>query len=188
MKSSDKIADVQPQKRVKTEKKGSKKDDLSVEDLEKQLAAEGIINAEDLGESEELDEDPSEDEEEVFEESEDLDSEPEEQDDEDDEDEEEEEEDEDEDEEEELKPEPTKSIAKPSKAPKTEVKAESFTIQGGQSKKPFSDLHLSEPTQKALDAMGFTTMTSVQEHTIPPLLAVMFWELPRPEAVRHWHS
>lgn len=169
MKSSDKIADVQPQKRVKTEKKGSKKDDLSVEDLEKQLAAEGIINAEDLGESEELDEDPSEDEEEVFEESEDLDSEPEEQDDEDDEDEEEEEEDEDE--KEELKPEPTKSIAKPSKAPKTEVKAESFTIQGGQSKKPFSDLHLSEPTQKALDAMGFTTMTSVQEHTIPPLLA-----------------
>lgn len=165
MKSSDKIADVQPQKRVKTEKKGSKKDDLSVEDLEKQLAAEGIINAEDLGESEELDEDPSEDEEEVFEESEDLVSEPEDQ------DEEEEEEEEEENEEDELEPEPTKSIAKPSKAPKTEVKAESFTIQGGQSKKPFSELNLSEPTQKALDAMGFTTMTSVQEHTIPPLLA-----------------
>lgn len=36
---------------------------------------------------------------------------------------------------------------------------------------PFSTLDLSENTQKALTQMGFTTMTPVQERTIPPLLA-----------------
>lgn len=35
----------------------------------------------------------------------------------------------------------------------------------------FTALNLSGPTQAALDRMGFTTMTEVQERTIPPLLA-----------------
>jgi ATP-dependent RNA helicase DDX18/HAS1 len=35
----------------------------------------------------------------------------------------------------------------------------------------FTALNLSGPTQSALDRMGFTTMTEVQERTIPPLLA-----------------
>ncbi|KZT21718.1 DEAD-domain-containing protein [Neolentinus lepideus HHB14362 ss-1] len=37
-------------------------------------------------------------------------------------------------------------------------------------RKPFTDLELSEPTQKALAEMGFTHMTPVQEKSIPPLL------------------
>lgn len=35
---------------------------------------------------------------------------------------------------------------------------------------PFSTLELSEPTQKALSEMGFTTMTPIQAKSIPPLL------------------
>lgn len=35
----------------------------------------------------------------------------------------------------------------------------------------FAELNLSEPTLKAIEKMGFTTMTSVQSRTIPPLLA-----------------
>ncbi|KAJ9091263.1 ATP-dependent RNA helicase [Naganishia cerealis] len=38
-------------------------------------------------------------------------------------------------------------------------------------RQPFSALNLSGPTQAALDRMGFTAMTEVQERTIPPLLA-----------------
>ena len=38
-------------------------------------------------------------------------------------------------------------------------------------RKPFSELELSEPTTKALAEMGFTHMTSIQEKSIPPLLA-----------------
>ncbi|KAI1797665.1 DEAD-domain-containing protein [Ganoderma leucocontextum] len=38
-------------------------------------------------------------------------------------------------------------------------------------RKPFSELDLSEPTMRALKEMKFETMTSVQEHSIPPLLA-----------------
>ncbi|UZJ51499.1 hypothetical protein CBS101457_000819 [Exobasidium rhododendri] len=38
-------------------------------------------------------------------------------------------------------------------------------------KQRFTDLHLSEPTIGALDAMGFKTMTEVQARCIPPLLA-----------------
>ena len=38
-------------------------------------------------------------------------------------------------------------------------------------RKPFSELELSEPTSRALAEMGFTTMTSIQEKSIPPLLA-----------------
>lgn len=41
----------------------------------------------------------------------------------------------------------------------------------GPSRKPFSELDLSEPTMKALKEMKFETMTAVQEHSIPPLLA-----------------
>ncbi|RPB09363.1 DEAD-domain-containing protein [Morchella conica CCBAS932] len=35
----------------------------------------------------------------------------------------------------------------------------------------FSDLHLSPGTQKAIEKLGFTTMTEVQSRTIPPLMA-----------------
>lgn len=38
-------------------------------------------------------------------------------------------------------------------------------------RKPFSSLDLSEKTSRALDEMGFTTMTPVQSKAIPPLLA-----------------
>ena len=38
-------------------------------------------------------------------------------------------------------------------------------------RKPFSALELSEPTMKALEDMGFKTMTPVQAKSIPPLLA-----------------
>ena len=36
---------------------------------------------------------------------------------------------------------------------------------------PFSSLDLSQNTSKAIQEMGFETMTKVQERTIPPLLA-----------------
>lgn len=42
---------------------------------------------------------------------------------------------------------------------------------GESDRKPFSELELSEPTMRALDDMGFTTMTAIQEKSIPPLLA-----------------
>ncbi|KAJ3480268.1 hypothetical protein NLI96_g8474 [Meripilus lineatus] len=38
-------------------------------------------------------------------------------------------------------------------------------------RKPFSELELSENTSRALEEMGFKTMTPVQEKSIPPLLA-----------------
>ncbi|KAL6304213.1 DEAD-domain-containing protein [Sparassis latifolia] len=38
-------------------------------------------------------------------------------------------------------------------------------------RKPFSELELSDATTKALANMGFTTMTPIQEKSIPPLLA-----------------
>lgn len=38
-------------------------------------------------------------------------------------------------------------------------------------REPFSSLELSEPTNRALAEMGFTTMTPVQAKAIPPLLA-----------------
>ena len=38
-------------------------------------------------------------------------------------------------------------------------------------RQPFSTLELSEPTLKALEEMGFKTMTPVQSKTIPALLA-----------------
>jgi ATP-dependent RNA helicase DDX18/HAS1 len=37
--------------------------------------------------------------------------------------------------------------------------------------KEFTELNLSERTQKALDGMGFTTMMEIQQRAIPPLLA-----------------
>lgn len=36
-----------------------------------------------------------------------------------------------------------------------------------QGRKPFSELSLSEPTLKALGEMGFSTMTAIQEQSIP---------------------
>ncbi|KAF9507867.1 hypothetical protein BS47DRAFT_1373791 [Hydnum rufescens UP504] len=45
------------------------------------------------------------------------------------------------------------------------------TNPGDSDRVPFSTLDLSENTQKALVEMGFSTMTPVQERTIPPLLA-----------------
>lgn len=44
-------------------------------------------------------------------------------------------------------------------------------VRGVMSATSFSSLDLSEPTQKALATMGFSTMTEVQARTIPPLLA-----------------
>lgn len=38
-------------------------------------------------------------------------------------------------------------------------------------RQPFSEAGLSEPTLKALEGMGFSTMTEVQARTIPPLMA-----------------
>ena len=38
-------------------------------------------------------------------------------------------------------------------------------------RQPFSTLDLSEPTRKAIEAMGFKTMTEVQARCIPPLMA-----------------
>lgn len=38
-------------------------------------------------------------------------------------------------------------------------------------RRPFSDLELSENTMRALEEMGFKTMTAIQEKAIPPLLA-----------------
>lgn len=38
-------------------------------------------------------------------------------------------------------------------------------------RKPFSELDLSEPTMRGLEGMGFKTMTTIQEKSIPPLLA-----------------
>ena len=46
-----------------------------------------------------------------------------------------------------------------------------FSASDETERKPFSALHLSEPTAKALAEMGFTTMTPVQEKCIPSLLA-----------------
>lgn len=43
--------------------------------------------------------------------------------------------------------------------------------QDDSGREPFSSLELSEPTNKALVDMGFTTMTPVQAKAIPPLLA-----------------
>lgn len=37
-------------------------------------------------------------------------------------------------------------------------------------RKPFSELELSEPTNKALEGMGFKTMTDIQAKSIPALL------------------
>ena len=42
--------------------------------------------------------------------------------------------------------------------------------EGAPERKPFSELGLSENTMKALEEMGFKTMTPVQEKAIPPLL------------------
>ena len=43
--------------------------------------------------------------------------------------------------------------------------------EGAPERKPFSELGLSENTMRALEEMGFKSMTAVQEKSIPPLLA-----------------
>ena len=43
--------------------------------------------------------------------------------------------------------------------------------EGAPERRPFSELGLSENTMRALDEMGFKTMTAIQEKAIPPLLA-----------------
>ncbi|KAJ3526129.1 hypothetical protein NM688_g8297 [Phlebia brevispora] len=45
--------------------------------------------------------------------------------------------------------------------------SENVDISG---RKSFSELELSEPTMRALEEMGFKTMTQIQEKSIPPLL------------------
>lgn len=52
-----------------------------------------------------------------------------------------------------------------------DVTPEASTSNVGKERQPFSTLSLSEPTNKALEAMGFKTMTPVQAKAIPPLLA-----------------
>ncbi|KAH9853168.1 DEAD-domain-containing protein [Lenzites betulinus] len=44
-------------------------------------------------------------------------------------------------------------------------------VPEGAERRPFSDLELSENTMRALEDMGFKTMTPIQEKSIPPLLA-----------------
>lgn len=145
-------------------KADSSEDELSVEDLEKQLAKEGIISARDIGLKDEDQENESDegsfDEAESCEELEDendphdsADNE------------------EPSNEKPNIKNDKKVAIASLEKLPSKHAQAESFTIQNGGSSKPFSELKLSEPTQRAIDSMGFSMMTSVQEHTIPPLLA-----------------
>ncbi|SCU98604.1 LAMI_0F15478g1_1 [Lachancea mirantina] len=48
---------------------------------------------------------------------------------------------------------------------------ESETPQVREYAEKFEELNMSQPTMKAIDKMGFTTMTQVQSRTIPPLLA-----------------
>lgn len=164
-------AEVPPKRaKVHSHTKSDSHEDLSVQELEKQLAEEGIISARDIGENdhhesesdeassgeaETIEEDENENitDESVEDEEPKLDSA----------------------ETQHLKKSNAKeqktSSASLEKLPSKHAEAESFTIQNGSSSKPFSDLKLSEPTQRAIDTMGFSTMTSVQEHTIPPLLA-----------------
>ncbi|KDQ54729.1 hypothetical protein JAAARDRAFT_37827 [Jaapia argillacea MUCL 33604] len=54
-----------------------------------------------------------------------------------------------------------------SDAVKAPIPVPNSNVEG---RKAFSELELSEPTAKALAEMGFTTMTPVQEKSIPPLL------------------
>ena len=57
--------------------------------------------------------------------------------------------------------------------PSTSLTIKNLAPANGDSgdKQAFSTLELSAPTIRGLEAMGFTTMTEIQEKTIPHLLA-----------------
>ncbi|SPO27879.1 probable HAS1 - helicase associated with Set1p [Ustilago trichophora] len=56
-------------------------------------------------------------------------------------------------------------------ASKVKTSSSSSASTPAAERQPFSTLELSEPTRKAIDAMGFKTMTEVQARCIPPLMA-----------------
>lgn len=53
----------------------------------------------------------------------------------------------------------------------SKAKASSSSSTPAAERQPFSTLDLSEPTRKAIETMGFKTMTEVQARCIPPLMA-----------------
>ncbi|EST08975.1 DNA/RNA helicase, DEAD/DEAH box type, N-terminal [Kalmanozyma brasiliensis GHG001] len=63
------------------------------------------------------------------------------------------------------------AAAESSTAAKAKASSSSSSSTPAAERQPFSALDLSEPTRKAIDAMGFKTMTEVQARTIPPLMA-----------------
>ncbi|SPO28931.1 probable HAS1 - helicase associated with Set1p [Ustilago trichophora] len=56
-------------------------------------------------------------------------------------------------------------------ASKVKASSSSSASTPAAERQPFSTLDLSEPTRKAIEAMGFKTMTEVQARCIPPLMA-----------------
>ncbi|KAF7554320.1 hypothetical protein G7046_g6846 [Stylonectria norvegica] len=53
----------------------------------------------------------------------------------------------------------------------------------------FKELNMSDKTMKAIDEMGFTTMTEIQRRgTSPSLAGVTFWAPRRLGLERRWHS
>ncbi|TKY89450.1 hypothetical protein EX895_001981 [Sporisorium graminicola] len=63
------------------------------------------------------------------------------------------------------------AAAESSSAAKAKASSSSSASTPAAERQPFSALDLSEPTRKAIDAMGFKTMTEVQARCIPPLMA-----------------
>ena len=63
------------------------------------------------------------------------------------------------------------AAAESSSAAKAKASSSSSSNTPAAERQPFSALDLSEPTRKAIDAMGFKTMTEVQARCIPPLMA-----------------
>ncbi|SJX64479.1 probable HAS1-helicase associated with Set1p [Sporisorium reilianum f. sp. reilianum] len=63
------------------------------------------------------------------------------------------------------------AAAESSSAAKAKASSSSSSSTPAAERQPFSTLDLSEPTRKAIDAMGFKTMTEVQARCIPPLMA-----------------
>ncbi len=62
-------------------------------------------------------------------------------------------------------------VAAAESSTKAKASSSSSSSTPAAERQPFSALDLSEPTRKAIDAMGFKTMTEVQARTIPPLMA-----------------
>lgn len=67
----------------------------------------------------------------------------------------------------------SESSEEPTVDEKNTIKQNNAAPEGEQTTyaEKFEELKLSQPTLKAIEKMGFTTMTSVQSRTIPPLLA-----------------